>query len=134
MKLGLGILGLGVQGRRMIARLAEHDRVQAVAAWDPSPASVKAMGASGLPITASADALIGTAGVDCVYIASPPASHMELASRVFDAGLPAIEKIQGRAIVFGRREPDPIVPLLVEQRELRSATLGRLELAADPTG
>jgi predicted dehydrogenase len=36
---------------------------------------------------ASAEELIGTPGVDCVYVASPPASHVEDANRAFDAGL-----------------------------------------------
>ena len=71
----------------MLARLSEHDGFRAVAGWDPSPASVEAAGASGLPIAASAEELIATPGLDCVYIASPPASHMELANRAFDAGV-----------------------------------------------
>jgi predicted dehydrogenase len=72
----------------MLARLAEHEGVRAVGAWDPSPASIAAIGASGLRIAASAEELIGMAGIDCVYVASPPDSHLEHANRAFDAGLP----------------------------------------------
>jgi len=86
MTLGLGILGLGVQGRRMLARLAEHDRVRAVAGWDPSRESVVAAAKAGLAMAASAADVIHMPGVDCVFIASPPAAHMELANRAFDAG------------------------------------------------
>lgn len=85
--IGLGIIGLGVQGRRMLARLAEHDRLRAVAGWDPQPASLRGTG-SDLPLARSPDELLLTAGVQCVYIASPPASHLEHAHRAFDAGLP----------------------------------------------
>lgn len=69
----------------MLARLAEHDRFRAVAGWDPSPASVAA--ARGLRIAASAEELIAMPGIDCVFIASPPASHMELANQAFDEDL-----------------------------------------------
>jgi predicted dehydrogenase len=34
----------------------------------------------------TAAALIDDSGIDCVYIASPPASHLELANRALDAG------------------------------------------------
>lgn len=86
-KLGLGILGLGVQGRRMLARLAEHDRLQAVAAWDPEPARCKA---AGIAVAQSPEDLMRTRGVDCVYIASPPAVHMAQANLAFDAGKPVL--------------------------------------------
>jgi predicted dehydrogenase len=72
----------------MVARLAEHERVRAVAAWDPSAAGVEAARAAGLVLARSAEELIGVPGVDCIYIASPPIAHMELANRAFDAGLP----------------------------------------------
>jgi len=84
-KIGLGILGMGVQGRRMLARLAEHERVQAVAAWDPDRAALER---TGLAIARSPEELVASAGVDCVYIASPPAAHMPQANLAFDAGKP----------------------------------------------
>lgn len=114
-KLGLGILGLGVQGRRMLARLAEHDRFQAVAGWDPSPASAAA--ASGLAIAASAEALIATPGIDCLFIASPPGSHMEHANRAFDAGL-AVFCEKPLAVDFG---PARQTIARIERENLRGA-------------
>lgn len=87
MKLGLGIIGMGVQGRRMLARLAEHDRLQAVVAWDPDPAR---LGLSGVRIASTAENLVRSAGVDCVYIASPPAVHLAQANLAFDAGKPVM--------------------------------------------
>ena len=85
MSIGVGILGLGVQGRRMSSRLPEHGGLRAVAAWDPDP---KRLGDPGLPIAASPEALVRMPGVDCVFIASPPAVHMEQANLAFDAGKP----------------------------------------------
>src|SRR3982751_2890366 len=81
----LGVLGLGVQGRRMIARLAEHDRVRAVAAWDPDPRSREV---AGLELCASGEEVVRAPGVDCVFIASPPASHTPQSSVAFDAAKP----------------------------------------------
>ena len=83
--IGLGILGLGVQGRRMIARLPEHGGVRAVAAWDPDPAR---LGDPGVALAASAEELVRTPGVDCVFIASPPAFHLAQANLAFDASKP----------------------------------------------
>jgi predicted dehydrogenase len=81
--IGLGFLGFGVQGRRMASRLPEHGGARAVAAWDPDPASVAG---SGIAVAASAEALVATRGVDCVFIASPPRFHMAQANLAFDAG------------------------------------------------
>jgi predicted dehydrogenase len=72
----------------MLARLPEHDRVRAIAGWDPSPQGAAAAAGMGLAIAASAEELIRMPTVDCVFIASPPSSHMELAHRAFDAGKP----------------------------------------------
>lgn len=67
----------------MLARLPEHGRIRAIAGWDPAPSADAAVSLVG-----SVDDLLATPGVDCVYIASPPASHLEHAHRAFDAGLP----------------------------------------------
>jgi predicted dehydrogenase len=85
MSLGLGILGMGVQGRRMVSRLPEHGGVRAVAAWDPDPASVEG---TGVALARSAEELVRTPGVDCVFIASPPGFHLAQSHLAFDAGKP----------------------------------------------
>lgn len=107
MKVGLGILGLGVQGRRMLARLEEHDQVCAVAAWDPDRRS---RDIGGLELCASAEEVVRRPGVDCVFIASPPAFHMPQSNLAFDAGKP----------VFCEK------PLSVSRDEAR-ATIARIE-------
>jgi predicted dehydrogenase len=87
MTLGIGAVGLGVQGRRMLARLAEHGGFRAVAGWDPDPEGARRAAAEGVTLAATADEVIGAPGVDCLFIASPPSSHMALAHRAFDRGL-----------------------------------------------
>ena len=107
MSVGLGILGLGVQGRRMLSRLPEHGGIHAVAAWDPEP---ERLGDPGVALAASSQDLVRTPGVDCVFIASPPGFHLAQANLAFDAG----------KAVFCEK------PLSVDAREAR-ATIARVE-------
>jgi predicted dehydrogenase len=83
MSIGLGILGMGVQGRRMMSRLPEHGGVHAVAAWDPDP---RQLAGTGVAAAASPEELVRLPGVDCVFIASPPRFHMAQSNLAFDAG------------------------------------------------
>jgi predicted dehydrogenase len=58
-------------------------------AWDPNPAAADEVRkrCPGLRIAATPAEVIGTPALDCVYIASPPASHLAYAHQGFDAGL-----------------------------------------------
>jgi len=87
--IGIGVIGLGVMGQRMLPRLAEHPQLHALVAWDPSDAAVAQVRAQYplLDIAPSAEALIDSHRLRCLYVASPPASHLEHANRGFDAEL-----------------------------------------------
>ena len=67
---GIGVLGLGIMGRRMAAALRDHPRFRIVAAYDPAPPT-----GFDLPLMASPEDVVGNRDVDCVYIAAPPAHH-----------------------------------------------------------
>jgi predicted dehydrogenase len=91
----LGIIGAGIMGERMLRAALEHaaDTVAIAGVWDPSPAARARIGAAlpAVPWAGSAESLI--AGSDCIYIASPPAAHLELAGAVLAAGKAAfVEK------------------------------------------
>lgn len=88
-RLNIGVIGLGVMGRRMLARLVDHPRLQVGLAWDADPAACDAARAElpGLEIASDPDALITRPGLHSLYIATPPAAHLDLAGRGFDAGL-----------------------------------------------
>ena len=87
--LEVGVIGLGVMGQRMLARLHGHARLRATRVWDADPAAVARTCAAYPSLVAadSAAALIATPGLATLYIATPPAAHLDLAHRAFDAGL-----------------------------------------------
>ena len=84
-----GVVSLGVMGQRMLARLAEHPRVRGLVAWDPNPAAAAEVQKRypDLRIAATAAEVIATPGLDVLYVASPPASHLAYVHQGFDAGL-----------------------------------------------
>jgi predicted dehydrogenase len=87
--LNIGIVGLGVMGQRMLARLAAHPRLQATWVWDERPEAVDAalQAYPQLRAASSAEQLIQTPGLASLYIATPPGAHMQLSHLGFDAGL-----------------------------------------------
>lgn len=87
--LDIGLIGLGVMGQRMLARLAAHPRLRAAAVWDADPAAVARTLAAfpGCRAADSAATVIATPGLASLYIATPPGPHMALSEAAFDAGL-----------------------------------------------
>lgn len=87
--LDVGVIGLGVMGQRMLARLAGHPRLRATHIWDADPSAVARARADHPSLTVAADAksLMATSGLASLYIATPPAAHLALSHRAFDAGL-----------------------------------------------
>ena len=76
---GVGVIGAGVMGRRMMTALRKHERFQVAAVWDANPAATKSAlqeltGARG---ASSLEALAADPSVDLVYVASPPALHLQ---------------------------------------------------------
>ncbi|MBP6900246.1 MAG: Gfo/Idh/MocA family oxidoreductase [Burkholderiaceae bacterium] len=89
--LHIGVIGLGVMGQRMLARLADHPRLRATHVWDADASAMartlQAHPGLGLQAADSAQALIAAPGLHSLYIATPPAPHMALSNLAFDAGL-----------------------------------------------
>lgn len=84
----IGLIGAGIMGRRMADRVAAHPGFVLAAAWDPDRAALDRLreAHSGTAAAGDARALVARADVDCVYIASPPASHASHAHAAFDHG------------------------------------------------
>lgn len=87
--LHIGVIGLGVMGQRMLQRIAAHPRLRASRVWDADTAALARMLRVDTRLHAadSAVQLIGSAGLHGLYIATPPAAHMNLSHAAFDAGL-----------------------------------------------
>ena len=85
----IGVIGLGVMGQRMLQRLDGHQRLQACVVFDTDAGALQRTLAARPQLRAadSAAALICSPGLDGLYIATPPAAHMELSHAAFDAGL-----------------------------------------------
>jgi predicted dehydrogenase len=77
---GIGIIGLGVMGRRFITGLRADPDFAIIGAYDPAPAETD------VPRVERVEALLADPAVDCVYIATPPATHEELVRAVAGAG------------------------------------------------
>ncbi|MFX1679341.1 Gfo/Idh/MocA family oxidoreductase [Mitsuaria sp. CC2] len=87
--MSIGVVGLGVMGQRMLARLAGHARLRVTRVWDENPA-VLAQALAHYPLlraATSAEALIQEPGLHGLYIATPPGPHIALTEEAFDAGL-----------------------------------------------
>ncbi|KTS24764.1 oxidoreductase [Methylobacterium indicum] len=86
--LALGIIGAGIMGERMMNAVLGQDgaTVRIAALWDPAPAARERIAARfpGVPVVSDAAAVV--AASDCVYIASPPASHLGHARAALAAG------------------------------------------------
>lgn len=90
--LSIGVVGLGVMGQRMLARLAGHARLRVTQVWDENPVVLAQVLANDpmLRAASSAEALIREPGLHGLYIATPPEPHIALSERAFDAGLPVL--------------------------------------------
>jgi predicted dehydrogenase len=77
---GIGIIGLGVMGRRFIEGLKANPDFRIVAAYDPAPVETD------VPRASSIQSLLDDPAIDCIYIATPPTTHEELVRAVVQAG------------------------------------------------
>ncbi len=85
---GVGVIGTGIMGRRMLIALQQHPRFRPVALWDPQGAALQGavQATPGARATDSLAALVHDPAVALVYVASPPASHLQAVQAVLAAG------------------------------------------------
>jgi predicted dehydrogenase len=84
----IGIIGAGIMGERLLNAIRQQDRslLLACGIWDPAPAAMQRMERTFPDLPRLADAASVIAASDCVYIASPPASHLPHARAALQAG------------------------------------------------
>lgn len=89
---GMGIVGTGIMGHRMMAALQQHPRWRVAAVWDPDEVS-RSRAAAAAPdayVAGGLDAMLSWNGLDAVYVASPPSSHLHNVQAALMAGRPCL--------------------------------------------
>jgi predicted dehydrogenase len=85
---GLGIIGYGIMGERLLRAAVAHDPevLRLTGVYDPDETALARLAGEfpDIPRYRSSEALIKVA--DCVHVASPPSSHLEHADRVLGLG------------------------------------------------
>ena len=106
----LGFIGYGIMGERLLRAAARHDpaAIAVAGVWDPSSRAMERLARDfpEVPRAGSTHELIEAS--DCVYVASPPASHLGHAARILE---------RGRAVFCEK-------PLAVDLEEARREHLG----------
>jgi predicted dehydrogenase len=106
MTIGLGIIGAGIMGERLLRAAQDQptDAVHVSGIWDQAPAALDRIAAAvpGVPRAASAEAVIE--GAECVYVATPPGTHLHYARMALAAGRAVfLEKPLGADLPDSRR-------------------------------
>jgi predicted dehydrogenase len=86
--MAIGVIGAGIMGERLLTVILqqEPDLMQVCGIWDPAPAAMQRIGKAFPAVRRMPDAAAVIAASDCVYIASPPASHLDHARAALAAG------------------------------------------------
>ncbi len=84
----IGVIGVGIMGRRMLnAIVAQADgSVQLAGVWDPSAPAMERLAAELPAVQRFSDAAALIAESECLYIASPPSSHLGYARAALERG------------------------------------------------
>ena len=108
----IGVIGLGIMATRMITNTMTYGGFRIGAAWDLDPAACKRVStlAPDIRIVEAPDVLIDDDGLDGIYIASPPASHVDYATTAITRGKPVLcEKPLGIDLEITRRMTETAV-------------------------
>ncbi len=81
---GVGFIGLGIMGRRMLGMIERHPGFTAVAAYDPRAEDLP------IPRVPSIEALLARTDLDAIYVASPPEAHLDAIRAVAARRLPLL--------------------------------------------
>src|SRR5471032_160365 len=84
----IGVIGAGIMGERLLTAILQQkpDLLHACGIWDPAPAAMQRMAKAFPQVPRLADSAAIIAASDCVYVASPPASHLGHARAALAAG------------------------------------------------
>ena len=83
----VAVVGAGIIGRTHIDTLAQAGGIHLCAIVDPIPTSAEIAEKHGVPFFGDIEALIGSGAAKGAIVASPNHTHVEIATRLLDAGL-----------------------------------------------
>jgi predicted dehydrogenase len=85
---GVGVVGAGYWANNMLRVIADSTESHLVGICDLSPQALDAVGRRypSTKITSNLDDLLQSSEIDVVYVATPPASHFDIASAALRAG------------------------------------------------
>lgn len=114
----IGVIGLGVMGRRMVAAASTHPAFEVASVWDLRPAARdearrEAPGARIEP----PEAMASSKDLDAIYVATPPSTHAPLARVAIEAGKAVLCE---KPLTAGREEARALAEL-VRARGARAA-------------
>ncbi len=86
--LGVGVIGAGYWGRNMLRTLSSNERTRLLHVCDRNATALDSVSHlySDVKMTRGFDDMLADSDVEAVYIATPPATHAELASAALRAG------------------------------------------------
>ncbi len=86
--IGVGVVGTGIMGRRMLAAMRQHERFVVRRLWDRDEAASHAALADAphARVAARLEELVDDVDVALVYVASPPATHRDIVAATLSAG------------------------------------------------
>jgi predicted dehydrogenase len=115
----LGFIGYGIMGERLLRAAVRHDPavIAITGVWDPSSRAIERLAADLPQVSRAASSHELIEASECVYIASPPGSHLGHAERILE---------RGRAVLCEK----PLAVDLAEAREFVSAAEGQKARAA----
>ena len=89
---GIGFVGLGSIGQRMLSQAWNHPRVTPTVVWDLATERLAQTisNSAGLRAASGANSLINDQAVDVVYIASPPLTHAKYPNAALEFGKPVL--------------------------------------------
>lgn len=87
-RLSIGIIGAGIMGQRFLRGILEPgaEIARAAGIWDPAPEAMAHIAEAFPGVPRAQDSAEIIAKAECVYIASPPASHLGYARKTLAAG------------------------------------------------
>ncbi len=90
--LGVGIIGLGTMGQRMLESMNGHTEFDVRYAWDANVLQCHKVWSSypRIQIARSAEELVSFDDINLVYIATPPSSHVEYSELALEMGKPVL--------------------------------------------